>query len=47
MRTRTIPRLDFCYDDSLEKSDRIFRILKDIKENDEGDEDEPSPETPR
>lgn len=46
LRTRTVPRIDFRYDDSIEKSNRIFRILRDIKGDDEGDEDEPSPETP-
>jgi len=47
MRTRTIPHFDFRYDDSMEKSERIFRILKDIREDDEGEEDKPSPETPQ
>jgi ribosome-binding factor A len=46
LRTRTVPRIDFRYDDSMEKSDRIFRILRDIKGDEEGDEEEPSPGTP-
>lgn len=31
LSTRTIPRVEFRYDESMAKADRIFRILKEVK----------------
>jgi ribosome-binding factor A len=36
MRTRTVPRIVFRYDDTFEKTDRILKILKDIRPEDAG-----------
>jgi ribosome-binding factor A len=40
MRTRTVPHIDFRYDDSMEKSERINRILRDIRVDEDWDEEE-------
>ena len=34
LRTRTVPRILFRYDDTFEKTDRILKILKDIEPED-------------
>ena len=40
LRTRTVPHLEFRYDDSMEKSERINKILREIRVDEAWDEAE-------